>query len=83
MTEDEIVGWHHQFNGYELGKTPGDTEGQEGLARCSPWDRKESDMTQRLNNNKLCNLTEIQILFCFTFILNTLFFRAVLNSQKN
>ena len=20
MTEDEIVGWHHQFNGYELGK---------------------------------------------------------------
>ena len=21
-TEDEMVGWHHQFNGHELGKTP-------------------------------------------------------------
>ena len=24
MTEDEIVGLHHQFNGHELGQTPGD-----------------------------------------------------------
>ena len=23
MTEDEMVGWHHQFNGQELGQTPG------------------------------------------------------------
>ena len=29
MTEDEIVEWHHQFNGHELGQTPGDSEGQE------------------------------------------------------
>ena len=46
-----MVGWHHQFNGHELGQTPGDSEGQGGLACCSPWGRKESDMTQRLNNN--------------------------------
>ena len=37
MTEDEMVGWHHQFNGNELGKTPGDGEGQGGLVCCSPW----------------------------------------------
>ena len=46
-----MVGWHHQFNGHELGQTPGDSEGQGGLVCCSPWGRKESDMTQRLNNN--------------------------------
>ena len=23
-----MVGWHHQFNGHELGQTPGDGEGQ-------------------------------------------------------
>ena len=31
MTEDEMVGWHHQFNGYELGQSLGDSEGQGGL----------------------------------------------------
>ena len=31
MTEDELVGWHHKFNGHELGQTPGDGEGQGGL----------------------------------------------------
>jgi len=24
VTEDEMVGWHHQCNGHELGQTPGD-----------------------------------------------------------
>ena len=28
MTEDEVVGWHHLFNGHELGQTPGEGEGQ-------------------------------------------------------
>ena len=28
MTEDEMIEWHHQFNGHELGQTPGDGEGQ-------------------------------------------------------
>ena len=26
-TEDEMVGWHHQLNGYEFEQTPGDSEG--------------------------------------------------------
>ena len=25
--QDEMLGWHHQFNGHELGQTPGDDEG--------------------------------------------------------
>ena len=44
-TEDEIVGWHHRFNGDELGQTLGDGEGEGSLASCSAWDLKESDTT--------------------------------------
>ena len=36
-TEDKIVGWHHQLNGYEFEQTPGDSEGQGSLMCCSPW----------------------------------------------
>ena len=43
--------WHHQLNGLELAQTPDDAEGQGGLACCHPWGHKESDMTERLNNN--------------------------------
>ena len=45
VTEGEVVGWHHQFNGHELGQTPTDSEVQGGLVCYSPWDRKESDMS--------------------------------------
>ena len=51
MTEDEMVGWHHQLTGHEFEQTPGDGEGQGSLACCSPWGRKESDTTKQLNNN--------------------------------
>ena len=32
-----MVGWHHQFNGYEFEQTPEDGEGQGRLVCCSPW----------------------------------------------
>ena len=37
MTEDEMVEWHHQFNGYKFEQASGDGEGQGSLACCSPW----------------------------------------------
>ena len=37
MTEDEIVGWHHQLNEYEFEQTLGDNGGQRSLAGCSSW----------------------------------------------
>ena len=52
-TEDEMVGWHHQLNGHEFEQAPGYGEGQGSLVCCSPWGRKESDTTERLNNNHL------------------------------
>ena len=50
MTEDEMVGWHHQLNGHEFEQTPGNGEGQGSLACCSPWYHKELDMTEQLNS---------------------------------
>ena len=44
-TEDEMVGWHHWFNGHEFKQTPGASEGQGRLVCCSPWDHKELDVT--------------------------------------
>ena len=49
MTEDEMVGWHHQLNGREFEQALGVSDGQGSLVRCSPWAHKESDMTVRLN----------------------------------
>ena len=51
-TEDEMVGWHHQLNGQEFEQAPRHDEGQGSLACCSPWGRKQLDMTEQLNNNK-------------------------------
>ena len=36
MTEDEMVGWHHQLNICEFEQTLGDGEGQRSLSCCSP-----------------------------------------------
>ena len=44
-----MVEWHHRLNGHEFEQVPGVGEGQGRLACCSPWDRTESDMTERLN----------------------------------
>ena len=45
MTEDEVVGWHRGLDGHEFEQALGDGEGQGSLVCCSPWGRKESDMT--------------------------------------
>ena len=52
MTENEMVGWHHQFNAHEFEQTLGDSEGLESLECCSPQGCKVSDMTEQLNDNK-------------------------------
>ena len=36
MTEDEMVGWDHQFNGHEFEQIPGDSEGQGRLVCFRP-----------------------------------------------
>ena len=38
VTEDEVVGWHHQLSGHESEQALRVSEGQGNLACCSPWD---------------------------------------------
>ena len=45
-------GWHHRLNGPEFEQPSGDGEGQGSLMCCSPRGRKESDMTEQLNNKE-------------------------------
>ena len=56
VAKDEMVGWHHQLNRHEFGQVPGVGDGQGGLACCSPWGHKESDITERLNWTEEHNL---------------------------
>jgi len=49
MTEDDMVGWHHQLNRHEFEQALGAGDGQGILACCSPWGCKELDTTERLN----------------------------------
>ena len=46
MTEDEMVGWHHQIDGHEFEQVPGVGDGQRSLACRSPWGHKDSEMTE-------------------------------------
>ena len=59
-----MAGWHYQCNGNELGQTPGDGEGQEGLACCSPWGCKESDKIGQLNSNNKYIYTYMHVCVC-------------------
>ena len=49
MIEDEMVGLHHQLDGHEFEQALGAGDVQRSLECCSPWNRKESDTTERLN----------------------------------
>ena len=53
MTEDEMVGWYQWLNGHEFEQALRDGDGQGSLACCSPWSRKESDMTEQLNKRRM------------------------------
>ena len=52
-TEDKMVAWHHQLNGHEFEQALGVGDGQRNLVCCSPWGRKELDMTEQLNWTEL------------------------------
>ena len=46
MTENEMVGQHHQLDGHEFEQALGVGDGQGSLASFSPWGLKELDMTE-------------------------------------
>ena len=61
MTEDEMVGWHHQLEGHGFGWTLAVGDGQGGLVCCGSWDLKESYTTEQLN------WTELKVPFKLNF----------------
>ena len=49
VSEDEMTGWHHQLSRHEFEQALGVGDRKGSLVCCSPWDRKESDITEWLN----------------------------------
>ena len=66
---NEMVGWHHRFNGPEFEQSLGVGDGQGSLECCSPWGRKESDRTEQLNRLMISFLQDLPSLKEFTQLL--------------
>ena len=49
--QEEMVGWHHRFNGHEFEQTLGDSKGQGSLACRRPWECRVGTQLKRPNNN--------------------------------
>ena len=56
MTEDKMLGWHHQLNLHEFEQALRVGEEHGSLAYCSPWGGKELGMTEWLNRTEHGNL---------------------------
>ena len=82
-TEDEMVGWHHWFNGHGFEEAQGVGDGQGGLACCSPWDRKNrtwlSDWTE-LNINWFLSTSEIYSLWSLNTLEKIILWMSALTS---
>ena len=69
MTEDQMVGWHHRFNGHEFEQTREDSEGQgkSGMLQSMGLQRVEHDIvteqqqnyTHRHNEKVICFFRQI------------------------
>ena len=80
-TEDEMAGWHHWLDGHEFGWTLGVGNGQEGLACCDSWGRKESDTTEQLNWTETNNIfVHISLLSCLIISLGLISRNGIMES---
>ena len=71
-TEHEMFGWYYWLNGHEFEQASRDCDGQQSLACCSPWDRKESDPTEQLKlgwTELNCTVDKKQICHCKVILL--------------
>ena len=73
MAVGEMVGWHRRLDGHEFEQALGVGEGQGGLACCSPWGRKESDTTERQNENSSALNIRVHVNFLSFFFLFILY----------
>ena len=54
MTENEMVGPHHQINGHEFEQTLGVGDGQGSGASCSPWGHGVGHNNRQLSTKLAC-----------------------------
>ena len=83
MTEDEMVGWHHQLDGHEFEQVPGVGVIQGSLECCSPWACKEWDMTELLNWTELINFDNTKFMVYRPHILVSSFFQISLFQDQD
>ena len=69
-TKDEMVEWHHLCDGQEFEQALGVGDGQRSLLCCSPWGRKELDMTEQLNWTEILAIFQEQQ-WSFSYFLYT------------
>ena len=79
VTEDEIVGQYHRLKGQKFEQTPRDGEGQGRLVCFSPWDSKESDTTEWLNNNSHSEMAHTVCGMCFSLNKSTYYLSLCLS----
>ena len=67
--EEEMVGWHHWLYEHEFEQTPRDGDGQGSLARCSPWGRSWTRLSDWTDTGYVCFMYNyiIYILFQLNF----------------
>ena len=70
MTEDEMIGWHHQLNGHESERASRVGDGHGSLVCCSPWGHKELDTTERLKYISIYSDVYQKYIFCFNYNVN-------------
>ena len=68
MTEDKMVGWHHQLDGHESEQAVGVGDGQGSLVRCSPWGHKELDMTDWTELTEVLNNVNHAVIHCHVYL---------------
>ena len=73
MAVGEMVGWHHRLDGHEFEQALGVGDGQGGLACCSPRGHKESDTTERQNENSSALNIRVHVNFLSFFFLFILY----------
>ena len=72
MTEDKMVGWHHQLNGHDFEQAPAVGDGQGSLVCCSPWGLKESDTTERPTHTNITHSLVASVQFSHSVMSDSL-----------
>ena len=65
-------GWHHQLNDDEFEQTPGDSQGLGSQVCCSPWGRKEAQLSDRTTTTVLTSVRIV--LICMSLVISNINF---------